>query len=209
MIPVSLLAPNFAIDWDYVKSLVNAKTKLIIINNPNNPTGIQIQQSDIEALTAIVTSSDAFVLSDEVYEHIVFDGRVPISLVAYPVLRERSFVIASFGKLFHVTGWKVGYCIAPLELTREFRKIHQYNVFSVNGAVQMAIAKYLENSNRYLNLNNFFEEKRNYLVKGIANSRFTVLPSEGTYFINIDYRAISSDHDLILPKDWWLKTKLH
>lgn len=196
VIPITLLAPDFAIDWDYVKSLVNGKTKLIIINNPNNPTGRQLQRADIDALTAIVTSSNAFILSDEVYEHLVFDGRAPISLVAYPVLRERSFVIASFGKLFHVTGWKVGYCIAPVELTREFRKIHQYNVFSVNGAVQMALAKYLEETNRYLNLGHFFEEKRNYLVKGIANSKFTVLPSEGTYFINVDYGAISSEHDL-------------
>lgn len=208
VIRVTLLAPHFMIDWDHVKRLVNAKTKLIIINNPNNPTGKLLKQDDIDALTAIVTSSDAFILSDEVYEHIVFDGRKPISLVDYPVLRERSFIIASFGKLLHVTGWKVGYCIAPVELTREFRKIHQYTVFSVNGAVQMAIAKYLEDPNSYLNLSNFFEEKRNYLVEGIASSKFTVLPSEGTYFINVDYGALSSEHDLAFAERLVIENKV-
>nr|WP_315400121.1 methionine aminotransferase [uncultured Sphingobacterium sp.] len=208
VIPVVLLAPDFTIDWDYVKSLVNARTKLIIINNPNNPTGRQLERDDIEALAQIVASSQVFVLSDEVYEHLVYDGRKPYSLLAHPLLRQRSFVIASFGKLLHVTGWKVGYCIAPLELTREFRKIHQYNVFSVNGAVQMAIAKYLEDSQSYLGLGDFFEQKRNFLIAGISSSKFTVLPSNGTYFLNVDYSSISEEQDLLFAERMIVENKI-
>lgn len=208
VIPVVLLAPDFTIDWEYVKSLVNAKTKLIIINNPNNPTGRQLEQVDIEALAQIVASSQTFVLSDEVYEHIVFDGRKPYSLVSHPLLRQRSFVIASFGKLLHVTGWKVGYCIAPIELTKEFRKIHQYNVFSVNGAVQMAIAKYLEDPQSYLGLGDLFEQKRDFLIAGIGASRFTVLPSQGTYFLNVDYSSISDEQDLFFAERLIVENKI-
>jgi len=200
VVSVALLAPNFTIDWEYVANLVNSNTKLIIINNPNNPTGRQLGQDDVEALARIVASSNAFVLSDEVYEHIVFDGHKPFSLITHPILRQRSFIIASFGKLLHVTGWKVGYCIAPLVLTQEFRKIHQYNVFSVNGAVQLAIAKYLEDASSYLSLGDFFEAKRNYLIAGIQSSKFKLLPSEGTYFMNIDYSPISSENDLVFAE---------
>ncbi|UIR55658.1 methionine aminotransferase [Sphingobacterium sp. SRCM116780] len=208
VVPVALLAPDFSIDWEYVKSLVNEKTKLIIINNPNNPTGKRLGKEDINALAAIVTSSHTFVLSDEVYEHIVFDGHQPYSLLAHPILRERSFVIASFGKLLHVTGWKVGYCIAPPVLTKEFRKIHQYTVFSVHTAVQMAIAEYLENPEIYLSLGDFFEEKRNYLIEGIQSSKFTVLPSQGTYFLNIDYAAISDEPELLFAERLIVEKKI-
>lgn len=196
IIPMVLQAPDFTIDWEYVASLVNDKTKLIIINNPNNPTGKLLSKKDTIALAEIVGNSSAFVLSDEVYENIVFDGETPNSLLANEVLRSRTFVVASFGKLLHVTGWKVGYCIAPSALTKEFRKVHQYNVFSVNTAVQMAIGTYLEDENRYYSLASFFEKKRDLLVNGIQHSRFKILPSQGTYFFNLDYSAISDLDEL-------------
>lgn len=196
IIPVRLLAPDFYVDWDYVKCLVNAKTKLIIINTPNNPTGKIFTADDRKALEEIVLHSQAYILSDEVYEHIVFDGHRPFSMLQSEMLRDRSIVIASFGKLLHITGWKVGYCIAHAELMKEFRKVHQYNVFSVHPAVQLAIADYLLSSSSYRDLGTFFQQKRDYLTAGIASSRFKVLPSQGTYFLNLDYAELSDADEL-------------
>lgn len=195
VIPVRLMAPDFRIDWDYVATLMNAKTRLIIINNPNNPTGKVLESEELGKLATLLEGTNALLLSDEVYEHIVFDGKVPQSVLGIPALRERSFVVASFGKLLHTTGWKIGYCIAPPELTHEFRKVHQFNVFSVNTPMQIAIAEYLDDLNYVKGLSGFFEKKRNLLQDGIKESRFRVLPCEGTYFLNIDYSAISEEKE--------------
>lgn len=188
---VRLFAPDFQIDWDYVKELVTDKTKMIIINNPNNPTGRVLQPADLTALCHIVEGTDILIISDEVYEHLVYDGGAIHSLLEYEQLRRRSFIIASFGKLLHTTGWKIGYCIAPAGMTKEFRKVHQFNVFSVNTPMQYAIAKYLEDPKTYLSLPSFFQEKRDLLAEGLKDTGFDVIPSQGTYFLNVCYSRIS------------------
>jgi methionine aminotransferase len=195
VIPVRLLAPDFQIDWDYVATLINSKTRLIIINNPNNPTGKVLGREELIKLGDLLSGTHALLLSDEVYEHIVFDGVSPQSVLEIPTLRERSFVIASFGKLLHTTGWKIGYCIAPEQLTQEFRKVHQFNVFSVNTPMQFAIAAYLEDISYVKGLSDFFERKRDLLKDGLKGSRFKILPCEGTYFLNIEYSNISQEKE--------------
>ncbi|WP_426790031.1 methionine aminotransferase [Sphingobacterium sp. WOUb80] len=195
VVPVRLLAPDFQIDWDYVATLINAKTRLIIINNPNNPTGKVLDREELIKLGTLLEGTSTLLLSDEVYEHIVFDGVLPQSVIGIPTLRKRSFVIASFGKLLHTTGWKIGYCIAPALLTQEFRKVHQFNVFSVNTPMQFAIAEYLSDLSYVKGLPVFFEQKRNLLKDGLEESRFKILPCEGTYFLNIDYSAISEEKE--------------
>jgi len=195
VVPVRLLAPDFRIDWDYVATLINAKTRLIIINNPNNPTGKVLDKEELIKLGTLLEGTSTLLLSDEVYEHIVFDGVLPQSVIGIPTLRERSFVIASFGKLLHTTGWKIGYCIAPALLTQEFRKVHQFNVFSVNSPMQFAIAEYLGDLSYVKGLPAFFEQKRNLLKDGLKESRFKILPCEGTYFLNIDYSSISQEKE--------------
>lgn len=196
VVPVRLLAPDFQIDWEYVSTLVSKRTKLIIINNPNNPTGKVFKKADWIALTSILKNSDAYLLSDEVYEHLVFDGRLPYSALDVEELRNRTFVVASFGKLLHTTGWKVGYCVAAPDLTVDFRKIHQFNVFSVNTPIQMAISDYIKDLAIYQRLPAFFEAKRNLLSDGLVDTPFRVLPSEGTYFLNIDYSSLSLQNEL-------------
>ena len=195
VVPVRLLAPDFQIDWDYVATLINSKTRLIIINNPNNPTGKVLGREELIKLGDLLSGTNALLLSDEVYEHIVFDGVSPQSVLEIPTLRERSFVIASFGKLLHTTGWKIGYCIAPEQLTQEFRKVHQFNVFSVNTPMQFAITAYLEDISYVKGLSHFFERKRNLLKDGLRGSRFKILPCEGTYFLNIEYSNISQEKE--------------
>lgn len=195
VIPVRLLAPDFQIDWDYVATLINEKTRLVIINNPNNPTGKVLGNEELNKLGKLLQGTDTLLLSDEVYEHLVFDGVEPQSVLSIPTLRERSFVVASFGKLLHTTGWKIGYCVAPAMLTREFRKIHQFNVFSVNTPMQIAIAEYLKDIAYVEGLAGFFEKKRDLLKNGLKESRFKVLPCEGTYFLNLDYSTISQEKE--------------
>ncbi|WP_437919303.1 methionine aminotransferase [Sphingobacterium sp. LRF_L2] len=195
VVPIRLVAPNFDIDWEEVRAVINDNTKLIIINNPNNPSTKTLKKEDLEALEAIIQGSNAFILSDEVYEHIIFDGRKHLSMLAYPKLLERSFIVASFGKLLHTTGWKLGYAIAPAALMAEFRKVHQFNVFSANTPIQWAIADYLKNADHYLGLPDFFQEKRDLLVTGLAASRLEVLPSEGTYFLLVNYKQISDSSE--------------
>lgn len=195
VVPVRLLAPDFRIDWDYVATLMNSKTRLIIINNPNNPTGKALGKEELIKLGALLEGTSILLLSDEVYEHIVFDGASSQSVLEIPTLRERSFVVASFGKLLHTTGWKIGYCVAPPQLTHEFRKVHQFNVFSVNAPMQFAIAEYLEDISYIRELSSFFEGKRNLLRDGLKGSRFTILPCEGTYFLNINYSGISNEEE--------------
>lgn len=187
--------PDFKIDWSYVKKLISTDTKMIIVNSPHNPTGTILKDEDIKELINITKNTDILILSDEVYEHIIFDNHKHRSLAAYPELKERTFVVSSFGKLFHTTGWKIGYCCAPELLMNEFRKIHQYNVFSVNTPIQLAIAEYLKNSEVYLQLSEFFQQKRDFFRNILSETRFRLLPCEGSYFQNVTYENISDKKD--------------
>ncbi|MCC8425855.1 methionine aminotransferase [Mucilaginibacter sp. UR6-11] len=186
---------NYRIDWGMVKKLINNRTKLIILNSPHNPTATILHQEDIEELSAIVKDQDILILSDEVYEHLIYDGEIHQSMARYPELQQRSLIVASFGKLFHATGWKVGYCLAPAYLMQEFKKIHQFLVFSVNSAMQYAIAEYLKDENTYLNLPAFFQEKRDYFRKGLAETKFELLPSYGSYFQSVKYGHLTDEAD--------------
>lgn len=188
-------APDYEIDWNTVSGLVSEKTRMIIINNPNNPAGKILKENDLQELISIVRDTSILILSDEVYANIVFDGKPHLSVCQYPELRERSLMVASFGKLFHVTGWKTGYCAAPENLMDEFRKVHQFNVFSVNTPMQMALAEYMKNPEHYLYLNRFFQEKRDFLRQGLEGTSFEVLDCEGTYFQALKYDRISDLND--------------
>lgn len=193
---LALEPPDYRIDWGMVKKLITNRTKLIIINSPHNPTATILQQEDIDALTALVKDQDIFILSDEVYEHLIYDGATHRSMARYPELAQRSFIVASFGKLFHATGWKVGYCMAPAYLMSEFRKIHQFLVFSVNSAVQVGIAEYLKDENVYLGLPDFFQEKRDHFSRGLAQTGFELLPSAGSYFQLAKYGHLTNESDV-------------
>lgn len=188
---VPLLAPDFHVDWATVEQLVTDKTRLIIVNSPSNPTARVLADSDYRQLVRIVRDTGCYILSDEVYEHMVYDGRSHVSVAHYETLRERAFVVASFGKLYHTTGWKVGYCLAPPQLTAEFRRVHQFNVFSVNTPVQYALADFLRDDQAYAALSAFFQEKRDFLIEALETTPFRPLPCEGTYFLLADYSAIS------------------
>lgn len=188
-------APDYTIDWNVVKNLVSEKTKMIILNNPNNPSGKVLKENDIQELIKIVKDTSILILSDEVYENIVFDGKQHLSICKYPELKERSLLVASFGKIFHVTGWKIGYCAAPKALMDEFRKVHQFNVFCVNTPIQLALAEYMKNDYHYNNLSQFFQEKRDFLRAGLQNTSFELLDCEGTYFQALKYDKISDKND--------------
>lgn len=192
---VPLHPPTYSIDWEGVKKMCSKNTKLIIINTPHNPTGAMFTEDDMKKLEKLVSGSDIMVLSDEVYEHILFDGQRHESICRYPQLAERSFVISSFGKTYHTTGWKLGYVVAPADLMAEFRKVHQYNVFCVNHPMQAAVAVFLDNKEHYLQLADFYEKKRNLFLDMIKDSRFTFEASAGTYFQNLNYNKISSEGD--------------
>ncbi|MEM9022659.1 MAG: methionine aminotransferase, partial [Bacteroidota bacterium] len=192
---VQLKTPDFCIDWNEVKKVVNRKTRLIIINTPHNPTGSVLTTEDMQQLENITNNNDIMILSDEVYEHIVFDQQQHQSLSRFPGLRERCFVVSSFGKTFHNTGWKTGYCLAPSNLMAEFRKVHQYNVFTANTPIQVALAGFLKDPNHYLGLNAFYQEKRDRFVQLLQGSRFKIKPSAGTYFQLLDYSAITDERD--------------
>lgn len=192
--------PEYEIDWEMVKKLLSANTKMIILNSPHNPTGKTLQESDIQALIKLTKHTDVLILSDEVYEHMIYDGETHRSLAAYPELRERTFIVASFGKLLHATGWKAGYCLAPAYLMKEFRKIHQFNVFSVNTPMQVGIANYLKNPETYLNLSAFFQEKRDYFRSLLGETRFKLLPCKGSYFQCVSYAHFSEEPDTVLAK---------
>jgi methionine aminotransferase len=192
---IQMHAPVYNIDWEDVKKMINQRTKMIIINTPHNPTGTILQEEDMLALEKIVSDTDIIVLSDEVYEHIIFDDKKHQSASKFPRLMERSFIVSSFGKTFHNTGWKMGYCVAPKNLMKEFRKAHQFIVFSVNTPMQYALAEYLKNENNYLSLNRFYQQKRDYFVDLIKDSKFETLPSKGTYFQLLSYKNISDEKD--------------
>nr|WP_233173797.1 methionine aminotransferase [Pedobacter sp. ASV19] len=193
--PYQMAPPNYEIDWNMVKKLFSANTKMIILNSPHNPTGSILSETDIQELIKLTRNTDILILSDEVYEHLIYDGRKHLSVALYPELRERSFIIASFGKLLHATGWKTGYCVAPESLTKEFRKIHQFNVFSVNTPMQAAIARYLKDAAVYNSLSSFFQEKRDKFRSMLQNTRFDLLPCYGSYFQCVTYSRISDEKD--------------
>jgi len=192
---VQLRYPDYSIDWQQVQRAITPKTRVILINTPNNPTASVFSGEDMRMLEGILRGTDIVVVSDEVYEHIVFDGHQHQSVARFPGLAERSIIVSSFGKTYHVTGWKMGYVLAPRELTAEFRKVHQFNVFVTNGPLQYALAEYMENPEAYLSLASFYQKKRDFFLQGIRASRFKPLPSRGTFFQNLAYDAISDERD--------------
>ena len=182
---------GYSVPWDRVAAAVTSRTRMIMMNTPHNPTGSILRAADLEALTSIVDGTDILVLSDEVYEHMVYDGAEHASVSRHPVLAGRAFVVSSFGKTYHVTGWKVGYVAAPAGLMAEFRKVHQYNVFSVNTPMQHGLAGYMRDPAPYLELPAFYQRKRDLFRAGLEDTRFTLLPADGTYFQCVRYDGIS------------------
>ena len=194
-VAIQLKMPDFKIDWEEVQSKITKRTKCIILNSPHNPTATIISKSDLLELEKLVLQNKLYLISDEVYEHMVFDSEIHHSVATLSSLKERSFIISSFGKTTHTTGWKIGYVLASGQLTKEFRKIHQFLVFCVNNPMQLAIADYLSDKKNYLELNKFYESKRNFFVDKIKSSRFKIIPSKGTYFQLLDYSAITDEKD--------------
>ena len=192
---ISLEPPLYKIPWDQVKACITPRTKMIMLNTPHNPSGTILSEQEMKQLEIITSNTNIILLSDEVYEHIIFDGKKHESVLKYPALAERSFVIYSFGKTYHNTGWKMGYCLAPEALMNEFRKVHQYIVFSANTSLQHAFAEIMKQKDLYLQLGKFYEEKRNYFLELIRNSRFRFTPSAGSYFQLLDYSAITDEKD--------------
>lgn len=193
---VSMIFPEYQIDWDKVSDAVTSKTRLIILNSPHNPTGMVFSDHDLSELYRIVMDKDIFIISDEVYEHIIFDNLSHLSLLGNNVLSQRSFAISSFGKTYHTTGWKTGYCVAPEPLTREFRKVHQFLTFAVNTPIQHAYADIMEDFSYYEELKAFYQKKRDLFLELMAPSRFKALPCSGTYFQMMDYSDISKEPDV-------------
>ena len=191
---ISLKSPDFKINWNEIKKVISHKTKMIMINTPHNPTGTVMNAGDMKELEKIVAGTEICIISDEVYEHIIFDKLEHESVLRYPVLAERSFVVFSFGKTYHTTGWKIGYCFAPANLMAEFRKIHQFVVFSANTPLQYALADFIKNKN-YLSLPDYYQEKRDYFLTLIKGSRFKFTPASGSYFQCLDYTSITNEKD--------------
>ena len=191
---IALSGPDFKVDWNVVRKAMTFRTRMIIINTPHNPAGTIFSKNDFLELERMTKGTEIVVLSDEVYEHIIFDGHKHESVMNFSGLQERSFVVFSFGKTYHTTGWKMGYCLAPSNLMAEFRKVHQFVVFTSNTPIQYAMAEYLKNKN-YLQLPDFFQKKRDYFLKLISGSRFTFTPSSGSYFQLLDYSSITSEKD--------------
>ncbi len=191
-----LKGPDYHIDWDEVKRLISPKTRMIMINSPQNPTGSVLHENDLLALDKITKGTDILIISDEVYEHLIFDGIRHESVCRYPDLRQRSLVIGSFGKTFHATGWKMGYVMAPENLMAEFRKAHQFIVFTCNTPIQYALADFIEDQSNWDYLPMFYQKKRDYFQEMVRNSRFKIIPSYGTYFQLLDYSAISDESEL-------------
>ncbi len=194
--PVKLFYPGFSIDWPTVKTSITGKTKMIIINSPHNPTGATLSKNDLLELEKLIAGTNIIVVSDEVYEHMIFDGEQHQSVSQFKILKEQSVVVSSFGKTIHATGWKIGYVAAPHLLMTEFRKVHQFIVFCVNHAFQMALAEYLKNENVYKDLHLFYQEKRDYFRALISTSRFIIEPCNGTYFQLLNYKNISNLPDI-------------
>jgi len=194
-VPCRLTFPDYRPDWDEVRAHITPRTRMIVINTPHNPSGAVWTAEDMRALEALVRGTNIVIVSDEVYEHIVFDGRQHESVVRHPGLAERSFVVSSFGKTCHVTGWKIAYCLAPRELMAEFRKAHQFVVFCVNHPMQLALAEFMQDKQRYLGLADFYQAKRDFFRQQLEGSRFVPLACPGTYFQSVRYDAISDEPD--------------
>ena len=192
--------PEYRIEWDEVQQAVTSKTRLILLNSPHNPTGAVWSGNDIAALKDIVKDTEILILSDEVYEHIIFDGIRHESVSCHPELFSRSFVISSFGKTYHTTGWKIGYCLAPAALSKEFQKVHQFLTFASNTPIQFAYAEFMRNKDVYLDLSTFYQQKRDRFLKLIEKSRFKPIPCHGTYFQMLDYSEISGESDMDFSK---------
>jgi methionine aminotransferase len=194
-IPINLIYPDYKIDWAAVKKAITPKTRAIMLNSPHNPTGSVISEKDIEQLRLIVKDTNIFIVSDEVYEHLIFDNIPHQSILRYPDLLERSFVCFSFGKVYNCTGWKLGYCVAPPALTKEFRKVHQFNCFSCFTPTQVALASFLKNKEAYLGLSSFMQQKKDFFRQLMQQTKFTMHESYGSYFICGSYERISEESD--------------
>ena len=197
---VKLKFPEYSIDWGEVRSKITDRTRLIWLNTPHNPTGATLTSADMRALIDIVHNTDILILSDEVYEHIIFDKEQHQSVCRYPELVERSFAIYPFGKVYHATGWKVGYCLAPRALMQEFRKVYQMIMFTVNHPAQWALAKFMSKRDHYLNLPTFYQRKRDFFLERIANSRFEFTPARGSYFQCLTYKRITDEPEMVAAK---------
>lgn len=195
-------APDFAINWQQVKKLITQRTRMIVINTPHNPSATVLTEKDMKELEKLTKGTDIIILSDEVYEHITFDDKPHQSVLRYPRLAERSVVVGSFGKTYHATGWKIGYAIAPRELMAEFRKVHQFNVFSVNIPMQYAYAEILQRPDLYQGLSSFYQEKRDFFRTAMKGSKFELLDTQGTYFQLASYKSITDEKDTEVVK--WL-----
>jgi methionine aminotransferase len=199
-LPYRLKPPHYRPDWGELEALITPRTRMIVFNTPHNPTGAVLQANDLQALERLAEAHDLLVLSDEVYEHLIYDGQAHQSVLRYPGLWQRSLAVYSFGKTFHNTGWKIGYCLAPAHLMAEFRKVHQFNVFSVNTPMQYALADYLGDADTYLSLPAFYQQKRDFFLQAMQGSPLRPLPCAGTYFCCFDYRAISQEGDLAFAR---------
>ncbi len=206
IVPIQMSAPDFSIDWQEVSSKITSETKMMIINSPHNPSGSILSKKDMLILEKLLEDTNIILVSDEVYEHIIFDGAEHQSAARYPGLKARTFITASFGKTFHTTGWKMGYCLAPSALMTEFRKVHQFNVFCSNHPMQYALAEYLKTPENYLSLAAFYQEKRDLFLSLIKDSRFTFTPAGGTYFQLLNYSKITDEGDVAFAE---ILTKKH
>lgn len=195
-ITIPLQFPDYRINWEQVAERVNSKTKAIIINSPHNPSGSVLDEHDIASLRNIVNGTNIFIISDEVYEHLIFDDKKHLSILKYPDLFERSFVCFSFGKVYHCTGWKLGYCVAPASLMKEFRKVHQFNCFTCNSPTQFALASFLKEKIQYQSLGKFLQQKRDFFQGLMQQTKFTPLPSHGSYFQLYSYEKITDEKEI-------------
>ena len=200
VVPIALEFPNYTIPWDKVRAAITKKTKAILVNTPHNPTGVVMTKEDLLQLQEMVLTNNLYLISDEVYEHLIYDNKQHETAMKYPDLFARSFVCFSFGKTYHCTGWKLGYCVAPAALMKEYRKVHQFNAFSCDTPKQLGIAAYMNNKEAYLTLGNLFQEKRDYLRSLLADSQFKYIPSSGSYFESYRYEAISDESDTIFAE---------
>jgi methionine transaminase len=207
-IHINLQHPDFSIDWNYVRTKISSRTKMIMINTPHNPSGAVLQEQDLKELEKIALEFNLLVLSDEVYERLIFDKVIHQSALRFPALAAQTLAVFSFGKTFHATGWKVGYVVAPDHLTREVRKAHQFIVFSVNTPVQHALAEYMKEPQHYLSLGNFYQQKRDFFLEQIKGSSFQPLPCGGSYFQLLSYRGVSTKPDLEMAEELTKKLKV-
>lgn len=203
---IPITGPDFLLPWDQIEEAISPKTSLIVFTNPHNPLGKIMKEEDISRMRALLSKFQGHFVVDEVYEHLVYDDQPHLSIMKFPDIFSRSILTYSFGKTFHNTGWKVGYCVAPEWLTSEIRKVHQFNVFSVNTPVQYALAEYMKDPSTYLDLPGFFQEKRDHLTEALSASSLRPLTCEGSYFMLVDYSAISDLEDMVFAE--WL-TKEH